>query len=611
MTSSNKKLNKTSLKKTYSKFSKLDGRHSLKNVTDECYVDYQARVRHGGKVVVFNYDLAREMGLVAKNHEDQMNSDLEKSIIDAFALVIINEYDKENNIKFPLKDIKSGHYMATRYLQLQHPNKQGKTSGDGRSIWNGEIKHQGKTWDVSSCGTGATILSPATHIQGRLFQTGDPTISYGCGYSEVDEGIETLFFSEVLQLNQLTTERVLAIIQFPDGYGITVRAHDNLMRPSHFFNHLKQNNLEPLKSLVDYFIDRQVANSCWKIAQSKNKYDYFLDKQIEVFAKIAADFEDEYIFCWLDWDGDNILMDGGIIDYGSVRQFGLFHHEYRFDDDDRYSTTILEQKKKAKYIIQCFIQIVDYIKTGDKKSISHFNKSSALTLFESMFSERKKENILRKVGFDPSLHHYLIKNHSDEIESFAKAFSYFERAKSHRGMRTVNDGISWDAIFCMRDILRELPQLHLSRGEFIKDQEFIEILKSSYAKPKDLELTPYRKRKIRDFQKSYHKLVEVVSAHSKTSLSQTLLSVTMRSSVINRFDRVTGDSISTIRIMVMEKLKTLTPDRLYKLAKNFATYQNLDPENEYDQDDQLKKGKTRSQIFKGFVEIVREYREGL
>lgn len=40
-----------------------------------------------------------------------------------------------------------------------------------------------------SCGTGATCLSPATHIFKKFFQTGDPSISYGCGYSDLDDGV--------------------------------------------------------------------------------------------------------------------------------------------------------------------------------------------------------------------------------------------------------------------------------------------------------------------------------------------------------------------------------------------------------------------------------------
>ena len=96
--------------------------------------------------------MAKDMGLIPKDHAAEMNPILETKILETFGIIIINEYDQINNRKFPEEDIKPNKYMATRYLQLQHPNKQGKTSGDGRSIWNGCIKHQGKTWDVSSCG---------------------------------------------------------------------------------------------------------------------------------------------------------------------------------------------------------------------------------------------------------------------------------------------------------------------------------------------------------------------------------------------------------------------------------------------------------------------------
>jgi uncharacterized protein YdiU (UPF0061 family) len=607
MTSPKRKLKKEVSTTSYNKFKKLDGSHSLRTVDETCYVDYQARTRHGGKVVVFNYALAKEIGLINKSHDNEMNKDLEKAIIDTFGILIINEFDIENNKKFPKEDIRKGRYMATRYLQLQHPNKQGKTSGDGRSIWNGEIKSSGRRWDITSCGTGATILSPATHIHGKLFETGDPSISYGCGYAEVDEGIETLIFSEILNLNEMATERVLAIIRFPDGYGITVRAHDNLLRPSHFFNHLKQNNLPTLTSLVDYYIDRQEKNKFWKAPKKEASYDYFLEKQIEVFAQLAATFEDEYIFCWMDWDGDNILMDGGIIDYGSVRQFGLFHSEYRFDDDDRFSTSILEQKKKAKYTVQCFIQLIDYIKTGDKKPLDSFKSDIHLKNFDEEFQNQKRKNILKKIGLPLKCHKSIIDSNSDLIDEFITQFSYFEKAKSVTGMRKVNDGISWDAIFCMRDILRELPQLLLARGESITSEEFVEIVKSNYAKKDDLVLADYRKKKIELFQNNYRKIINEATTFLRKSENAVLLEVTMRSSIINRFDRVTGDSISTIREILMRDIHKIKPDKLYDLIENFSRYQNLNPDERKTE----KVKKKNSKLMKGFVDIVREYREGI
>src|SRR5690606_24357657 len=196
--------------------------------------------------------------------------------------------------------------------------------------------------------------------------------------------------------------RVLAILEYDKGIAINVRANPNLMRPSHFFGHLKQNNYETLKQVADYYINRQIENKAWEqdtFKTDKEKYYYLASETAKNFAEMSAKFEDEYIFCWLDWDGDNILMDGGIIDYGSIRQFGLFHGQYRYDDVQRYSTTILEQRQKAKYIAMCFIQVADFLTTGKKKSLSQFRKHEILKTFDKNFIECKDRNLLQRIGF--------------------------------------------------------------------------------------------------------------------------------------------------------------------------------------------------------------------
>src|SRR5215467_8584236 len=143
----------------YEKFKEVDGRHPWRSVSPDGYVDYQARYRPHGRVLFFNFPLAKEMGLIPSDHPP-----------------IINEYDIERGKKYPPETIKSHPYMATRYLQVQHRSRQGKTSGDGRSIWNGYIKHENLVFDISSRGTGATILSPgAQYAKGGTVATGDET----------------------------------------------------------------------------------------------------------------------------------------------------------------------------------------------------------------------------------------------------------------------------------------------------------------------------------------------------------------------------------------------------------------------------------------------------
>tara|TARA_R110000868_G_scaffold117600_16_gene312647 strand:+ start:24959 stop:26785 length:1827 start_codon:yes stop_codon:yes gene_type:complete len=594
---------------SYGGFDQLDGRHPLQQALPQMVVTYKARSRKGAKIAYFNFALAKEMGLIEADHPEQMNSALEKKLMETFSIIIINEFDELNKRKFPEKEIRPHRYMATRYLQLQHPNKTGKTSGDGRSVWNGQFKGKGgRVWDVSSCGSGATCLSPATAIQGKFFESGDPSISYGCGYSELDEGFSTAFFSEIMHKNGYSTERALLVLDYGGNIGLTVRVHPNLLRPSHFFAWLKQNDQTALSILCDQWIHQQFKNKVFdSIPKTKSaQYNLCLDWITEQFARTTAKFEDDYIFCWLDWDGDNILMDGGIIDYGSIRQFGLFHSEYRYDDVERFSTTIVEQKQKAKYLVQTFAQMFDYLKTGNKRSIKDFATHQSLQNFDKIFDEQKDYNLLEKLGFNNKSKDYIFKSHRQVIAEFRKIYSWFETAKSSEGLIEVADGVNRNAIYCMRDILRELPQIYLARGEseLLSDEEFIDIIRSSYASDEDVALNSTLKTKIKIFQTQYRELVGLAGKPK-----QVLLGLTMRSSVINKYDRVTGDAVTTIVDKVMHAKPKLNADDMYLVLREFSEFQNLDPDFKRSQEPSRRK--PREKLMKTMVKIVREYREGL
>jgi len=430
----------------YAGFRQIDGSHPLRQAVPDGFVNYAARRKPGGEVFFFNFSLAREMGLVPASHPDTLNRKLCQAILDTFSLQIINEYDIDHKIRIPKKDILANEYMATRYLQLQHADKKGMNSGDGRSIWNGCFTgcRAGKktNWDISSCGTGATRLSPATSYEGRFIKTGDPAVSYGCGRADLSEGVGAAINSEIFHHNNIPTERILAIIVFRDNTSINVRASRNLLRPAHFFHHVKQNDYQGLKGAVDYYIDRQTSNGDWpKIPKKADRYRTFLERTATCFGKAAAVFEMEYIFCWMDWDGDNILTDGGIIDFGSVRQFGLFHSEYRYDDVDRYSTTISEQKNKARYIIQTLAQIADFLATGSKKPIRDFKRDPSLAIFSQTYERTRDELILYKMGFDQKQIRSLMNDARSGavIRSFRNLCRYFEKAKSSKGPHSVGN----------------------------------------------------------------------------------------------------------------------------------------------------------------------------
>ena len=79
----------------YEKFREIDGRHPWRDVSPDGYVDYQARYRPHGRVLFFNFPLAKEMGLIPADHPASIGKELEQTILDTFSLRIINEYDLE------------------------------------------------------------------------------------------------------------------------------------------------------------------------------------------------------------------------------------------------------------------------------------------------------------------------------------------------------------------------------------------------------------------------------------------------------------------------------------------------------------------------------------
>jgi hypothetical protein len=594
----------------YPRFRKIDGTHPFKKALPEGHVDYRAR-RRNGKVVYFNFDLGREMGLIDRRHPDRLNRQLTRAILDTFALEIINEYDQQRGVSYSRREMMPGSYMATRYLQMQHPGRQGLTSGDGRSVWNGRISNAGRTWDVSSCGTGVTRLCPATAEQNRFLKTGNRVSSYGCGTASLEEGVSGALMIETLHRNGIATERGLAVILLDNGFAINVRASPNLLRPSHFLLSLKQNDRRSLQAVVDCYVDRQEANGLFPELRGSRRYRFLAQETARVFGRMAATFEREYIFCWLDWDGDNILCDGGIIDYGSVRQFGLFHREYRFDDGPRMSTTITEQRQKARYIVQCFAQIRDFLVKGKKTPLIAFSKDPVLEIFDGEFSRTRDELLLRNVGFEPATVRSLLRHHRKAVRRFDRAHAYFERARSARGPVAADDGLTWNAIFSVRDLLRELPRSILRTGEPMDSGRFIETGLSSYATRADRRMTPHRRKMAGEFQRAYLGLIDAGARAAGCSAPLLLSSIAWRSGIINRYARITGDAALYAARKLMRTRKRLTSETFHQVFRRFVDDQCLVPDLTRPEVRPPAPRTDAKRLLDGLVDLIAECRHGL
>ncbi len=596
----------------YETFQQLDGRHPWQTSVPEGLILYPVRTLSSGKVSYFNFDLAKEMGLIDKDHPHRMNRKLQEKILDTFCLRIVNEYDQQRNTRYATDTLKPHTYMATRYLQLQHSDKTGRTSGDGRCIWNGVVANKGRLWDVSSRGTGVTALAPGVVQAGEPLKSGNNDHGYGCGMAEIDELFGAAIMAETFHRNGISTERVLAIVDLGKGLGIGVRAAPNLIRPAHLFLYLKQGKIEPLKRAVDYFIARQFANKVWLIKpDDKDRYSKMLEELSSSFARFTAVLDREYIFAWLDWDGDNVLADAGIIDYGSVRQFGLRHDQYRYDDVERFSTNLNEQRQKARDIVQTFAQLVDFLKTGQKRKWVTFEKAACVRQFDKLFHLHCLDRFLYQIGFVEPLRRILLNRHRKDVEVLFSAHYALERIKTARKMRKVADGIHRPAIFNMRMPLALMPR-HLATCTFaavplIDCKDFFAWILSTQAKRKDRKLYESLDRKIMRWQQLYVRLLKRVSTPVTWGKSVALLAT--RAGGINAQGRVTGNAlIHIVEEILRYRRRGLSDAEIQVAIENLVGAQTLNPD--YVTTKQRPNGKIQP-IVRSLLSVVHGYREDI
>jgi uncharacterized protein YdiU (UPF0061 family) len=538
--------------RSYPQFDQLDGHHPLKKYLPESVVLYPARQRPEGKVAYFNFELAKEMGLIPADHPADLNPDLEQVLLSTFNLQIVNEYDQKRLNKkcqqLPAK------YMATRYLQLQHKNKKGKTSGDGRSIWNGLVQHQGKAWDVSSRGTGVTCLSPGFAEAKKPIKTGTKNFGYGCGLADIDELFSAAVQSEIFHQAGIFTERTLCVIDIGKGCGVGVRAAPNLLRPAHLFLYLKQGKRRSLARAFDYFFAREaLSGNCLSLQN-------FIPKYAERLAKLVAYCESHHIFLWLDWDGDNCLMEPGIIDYGSIRQFGANHNQYRYDDVTRYSTTLSEQKKKAEWMLRTFVQARDFLITGKKRPLSAYRCHPEVKRFYEIFESYSDQLYLERVGFSPVQSRYLLRMHESSTKSFLKLFRAIENQKASKKRKKVADGVNAPPKWSLRDTFFGLAK---------KLEAWIELKSSDQLTNSAIECTlqptlhfkkgrrkayAHVRHKWRNCLRTYFKLVSLIvgQTDSKTEIIKFLI---QNLKYKNHPHQITGDALIHLTEMIVSDWK--------------------------------------------------------
>lgn len=621
---------KMSLRKTqaseYEKFDSIDGSHPYKELGSEFCLEYPVFNLKKGKVAYFNYDLAKDMGLIAKDHKQKLNPYLEKKILDTFSIQIINEYDVLSKKRIPSHLIKPKKYMATRYLQLQHKNKQGKTSGDGRSIWNGQVKHGKKIWDVSSRGTGVTSLSPGSAESSKPLKTGNTDTGYGCGQAEIDELVSCAIMSEVVYKMGIYTERVLTVIDLGGGVGIGVRAAENLLRPAHAFLFLKQNRWEPLKKVIDYaiatkkyqtpsmYISTQKTSELPTIGKT-DTYDTFLNEFCDRFASFAAQLEEHYLFVWLDWDGDNVLMDGGIIDYGSVRHFGSCHNQYRYDDIERFSTNLYEQKTKAKTTVMTMLQAVDFIKTKSRKSIEVFKKHPLMTRFEKHFNEKRLYYFAQKIGINERTYAE-IASRPEAKKALVKLFKitrYWENLKTQSSFSKVADGINKNPLCNMRSFFREYPEFKITaKNSHLSMDEFISMTWTQSSPKKSSNIYEKNKKQFEELISCYDNVVNIIAEFKTTDV---LLMLSTQAARWNPSNFLTGNSLIHNVDHILESYSSFNAEDIVQRSIEKLVYYvsgksaSLAAESLYEVNSRTHQDKIHQKLWNQILMNLHEYRD--
>ena len=423
--------------------------------------------------------------------------------------------------------------------------------------------------------------------------------------------------SEIFYRQGIPTERCLAVIGFSDETAIGVRTAPNLIRPAHIFRYLKQKRHAELKASVDYLIDREVQNKFWDLPEAgKGRYSKALDYLARSYAKMAAVLEEEYIFNWLSWDGDNMLASGAILDYGSIRQFAAKHDKYRFKDVDRYSASLAEQRSWARMLVQVFAQAMAFIRSGEKQNLTEFKDAEALRVFDRAFEKERDRRMLWRIGFTPEQIEQLMKKAQQEIKDFDRSLSYFEDRKVSKGIEKLPDGFTHNPVFLIRNLLRLLPAYYVAQSISRADEEsaymphdiFCQIMAASYVGKKDLKLTPASDSHVKEFQECYLRLVDSLDEPFDTALR----TLQERSAVINHRHRITGDAVTFIIEEVIAIKGKIKIDGLQEALDSFIDSQVLIPGKWHPVPaDQLNLNTLKSRLLHKIQENLEEYKESI
>lgn len=262
----------------------------------EFYEEVALRPIEGSRLLYFNWELAREMGLPGLPRDNRMTRELAERILREYGVHTAAPDD-------PRRSGRVGY--ATRYDDAFGG------LGDGRSVWLTPHRHPttGELFDITLKGSGPTPFADPTV----------PQVWNRDGKMLLKHAIWETVASRALIANGVRAHDVLAIIETPEGFqtfgknakpsptSIMVRV-GTLFRPGHF--RAFDGQPDKMGKLVDYFSDRYGI-------KGPNKAEELLRFHARESGKRVAGWNDLWmVHGALSWG--NITMDRTSIDLTSA-----------------------------------------------------------------------------------------------------------------------------------------------------------------------------------------------------------------------------------------------------------------------------------------------------
>jgi hypothetical protein len=125
---------------------------------------------------------------------------------------------------------------------------------------------------------------------------------------------------------------------------------------------------------------------------------------------------------------------------------------------DRYSTNLDEQVKKSKLTVQIFAKLVDFVKTGNLKSKSHFESVKEVKNFESRVKEIELELFLRDIGLSATKLRQALSWHKKEVLNLHQDYLKLKQKKASKIIPS-DDGLNAWPVMNVNHLLAHLKEI--------------------------------------------------------------------------------------------------------------------------------------------------------